>query len=130
MILEVLQNSSVLLQNSCWPLAELVWARTELIWVYTWAKNLSFWCPEFNSDSLASKSVPQGGPRGPSDLILDTFGVILEALGHMFGPFFGNCGCAWRQFRFIFPVILEALGPDVGPFFPLFFWLRCFWALF
>ena len=49
-------------------------------------------------ERLEALSVSQGGPRGPSDLILAILGVILEALGHMFGPFFGNFGRAWRQF--------------------------------
>ena len=53
-------------------------------------------------ERLEALSVPQGGPRGPSDLILDTFGVILEALGHIVGPF---------------SVIVDALGDNLDPFF-------------
>ena len=43
-------------------------------------------------ERLEAPSFTQGGPIGPSDLILDRFGVILEALGPHFGPFFGHFG--------------------------------------
>ena len=72
-------------------------------------------------ERLEASSVPQGGPRGPSDLILDTFGIILEALGHNFGSFFGHFGGAWARIPQP-PLVLHNFGsffggPDAGSFF-------------